>query len=312
MVRIARRVPTDRDMDVAALAPEMLVSQLDRLLASLPELPDPDAPPKSEPERSMEVRTGRDGWTRGRYCLPADEGALVQTGLTAARDAELRDRNDLDPDTDIHPDLPDPDPTVRRVTWAAGLVSLASAATDALDGTLQRTGNPGDRHQLVVPPRHHPRRQARSGPARVALYQELDNPWQLAGVLVELAEQEATMGRGAEALQALAESSRLGEQIGRLPGRSRRLAVAAVVHLSRGQSAMSIAALGGYDAHPPKNAGRPWSGVGGSIGWRADLVESTRAQLDPAKGADARMAAQRKRLDELIHELIIQPAMEAV
>jgi hypothetical protein len=34
----------------------MLVSQLDRLLASLPELPDPDAPPKSEPERSMEVR----------------------------------------------------------------------------------------------------------------------------------------------------------------------------------------------------------------------------------------------------------------
>jgi len=70
MVRIARRVPADRDMDVAALAPETLVSQLDRLLASLPELPDPDAPPKSEPERSMEVRTGRDGWTRGRFCLP--------------------------------------------------------------------------------------------------------------------------------------------------------------------------------------------------------------------------------------------------
>jgi hypothetical protein len=56
MVRIARRVRADRDTDVAALAPEMLVSQLDRLLASLPELPDPDAPPKSEPERSMEVR----------------------------------------------------------------------------------------------------------------------------------------------------------------------------------------------------------------------------------------------------------------
>ena len=43
MVRIACRVPANRDMDVAALAPEMLVSQLDRLLASLPELPDPDA-----------------------------------------------------------------------------------------------------------------------------------------------------------------------------------------------------------------------------------------------------------------------------
>jgi predicted ATPase/class 3 adenylate cyclase len=146
----------------------------------------------------------------------------------------------------------------------------------------------------------------------VAIYQELDNPWQLAGVLVELAEQKATMGRGAEALQALAESSRLDEQIGRLPGRSRRLAVAAVVHLSRGESAMSIAALGAYDAHPPEDAGRPWSRVGGSIGWRADLVETTRAQLDAAKVADARIAAQRKRLDELIHELIIQPAMQAV
>jgi predicted ATPase/class 3 adenylate cyclase len=146
----------------------------------------------------------------------------------------------------------------------------------------------------------------------VALYQELDNPWQLAGVLVELAEQEATMGEGAEALQALAESSRLDEQIGRLPGRSRRLAVAAVVHLARGQLAMSIAALGAYDAHPPEDAGRPWSRVGGSIGWLADLVETTRAQLDPVDVACARAAAQRKTLDELIHELIIRPATEAV
>src|SRR5262245_12249408 len=45
MVRIARRVPTDRDLDVAALAPELLISQLDRLLASLPDLPDPEGPP---------------------------------------------------------------------------------------------------------------------------------------------------------------------------------------------------------------------------------------------------------------------------
>jgi predicted ATPase/class 3 adenylate cyclase len=144
----------------------------------------------------------------------------------------------------------------------------------------------------------------------VALYQELDNPWQLAGVLVELAEQEATMGRGAEALRALAESSRLDEQIGRLPGRSRRLAVAAVVHLSRRQLAMATAALGAYDAHPPEDAGRPWSRIGGSIGWLADLVGTTRAQLDPAKVAAARAAAQRNSLDELIRELIIRPAVE--
>jgi hypothetical protein len=110
MVPIARRVPADRDMDVAALAPEMLVSQLDRLLASLPELPDPDAPPKSEPERSMEVRTGRDGWTRGRFCLPADEGALVQTGLIAARDAEFRDATTSIPTPTSTPTCPTPTP----------------------------------------------------------------------------------------------------------------------------------------------------------------------------------------------------------
>jgi hypothetical protein len=85
MVRIARRVPADQDMGVAALAPEMLVSQLDRLLASLPELPDPDAPPKSEPERSMEVRTGRDGWTRGRFCLPRRRPTTRVTAVGRAR-----------------------------------------------------------------------------------------------------------------------------------------------------------------------------------------------------------------------------------
>jgi Domain of unknown function (DUF222) len=155
MVRIARRVPADRDMDVAALAPELLVSQLDRLLRSLPELPDPHTVPKAQPERTLEMRNGRDGWLRGRFCLPADEGALVQTGLTASRDAEFRDRNGLDDDVAVQPDAPEPDGTdgqVRRVSWADGLVRMAAAAVDALDRTLQRTGAPGDRHQIVV---HH-------------------------------------------------------------------------------------------------------------------------------------------------------------
>ena len=34
MVRIARRVPASRDDEVAALAPELLIAQLDRLLRS--------------------------------------------------------------------------------------------------------------------------------------------------------------------------------------------------------------------------------------------------------------------------------------
>ncbi|MGH9261114.1 MAG: DUF222 domain-containing protein, partial [Acidimicrobiales bacterium] len=39
MVRIARRVPAGRDVEVAALAPGLLVAQLDRLLRSLPDQP---------------------------------------------------------------------------------------------------------------------------------------------------------------------------------------------------------------------------------------------------------------------------------
>jgi predicted ATPase/DNA-binding SARP family transcriptional activator/class 3 adenylate cyclase len=146
----------------------------------------------------------------------------------------------------------------------------------------------------------------------VALYRDLDDPWRLSGLLVDLAEQEAVMGRGAEALQALAESSQLDEQIGRLPGGSRRLAVAALVHLTRGQQGMSIAALGAYDAHPPDDARSPWTRVGGSVGWLADAVETSRARLDRAEVAAATAAARSRNLDELIDELILQPAKAAV
>src|SRR4029453_9589828 len=73
MVRIARRVPAARDTEVAALAPALLISQLDRLLRPLPEPPDPDAAPKPEPERTCRLAERRDGWLRGMFCLPPDE-----------------------------------------------------------------------------------------------------------------------------------------------------------------------------------------------------------------------------------------------
>jgi tetratricopeptide (TPR) repeat protein len=139
-----------------------------------------------------------------------------------------------------------------------------------------------------------------------ALYQDLDDPWQLAGLLVELAAQKAAMGRGADALQTLAESAQLDEQLGQLPERSFRLAVAAVVHAARHQPGLSIAALGAYDAHVPKGTGwwRPGVG-GGQIGWLAEAVETTRAQLDPAEVATATATARQKSVDEVVPRVVV-------
>ena len=149
MVRIARRVPASRDAEVAALAPSLLIAQLDRLLRSLPEQPG-GTEPRPEPERMLRLHDGRDGWLRGRFCLPADEGALVRLGLTSARDAEFRDRNDLpDPDPDADTD-PDEAAATRTVSWADGLVRMASEAADALDPTYRRTGQRGERNTVVL------------------------------------------------------------------------------------------------------------------------------------------------------------------
>jgi hypothetical protein len=92
----------------------------------------------------LRLHDGRDGWLRGRFCLPADEGALVRLGLTAARDAEFRDRNDLDPDADVPVD------GSLAVSWVDGLVRMAGEAADALDPTLERTGQRGDRNHIVL------------------------------------------------------------------------------------------------------------------------------------------------------------------
>jgi hypothetical protein len=139
----------------------------------------------------------------------------------------------------------------------------------------------------------------------VALYRKLDDPWQLRVLLVELAEMEATMGRGAEALHALAESTHLDEQIGLLPERSYVLAMAAFVHLACGQRALAVGALGAYDAHPP--GGVRWVPANVGYGRLAETVEATRAQLDPVEVTAAEITGQRRKLDELIDELIIQP-----
>lgn len=153
MVRIARRVPAARDAEVAALAPLLLIPQLDRLLRSLPEQPDgTDRPPAPVPERMCRVRQRPDGWLRGEFCLPPDEGAVVQLGLSAGRDAEFRDRNDLAADDPVDPDASARLDGPRRVGWADGLVRMAAEAADALDPAVARTGQHGDRALVVL---HH-------------------------------------------------------------------------------------------------------------------------------------------------------------
>ena len=117
MVRIARRVPAERDAEVAAIAPGMLISQLTRVLKALPELPDPNPnpAPKPEPDYGVRIVTRPDGSGRGEWSLPADEHALAVAALTAARDAEFRDRNNLPADHNTT------GAEARSVSWARRL-----------------------------------------------------------------------------------------------------------------------------------------------------------------------------------------------
>lgn len=144
MARIARRVPPERDAEVAQLAQAMTIPQLTRVLSSIPLPPDPEGTPDPTAElcRSAGHRTTADGWVEGSFLLPPDEGALVVAAWVAGRDAELRDRNEGR--TTDEPQAP--------VSWADGLVRMASEAADELDATFQRTGHRGQRHQVVI---HH-------------------------------------------------------------------------------------------------------------------------------------------------------------
>ncbi len=152
MSLIARKVPAARDAEVASLAPGMLVSQLQRTLASCPEAPDRaprDDRRASRQQRYLRLREDADGWGRGEFSLPPDEMATLRMGLVTARDAEFRDRRALEPDADL-----DQPGLAHRpgVSWADGLVRMAAEATDALDPTLPRTGRRGERTKVIL---HH-------------------------------------------------------------------------------------------------------------------------------------------------------------
>jgi hypothetical protein len=108
----------------------------------------------------------------------------------------------------------------------------------------------------------------------------------------------ATADDGNEAIQALAESAMLHAQIGPRPDRAVRLAGAAIVHLTRGDAALAAAAIGAWDTHQQR----------AELGLLGDAFEHARRALDPAAVATAAERAQRMPMDELIEELILQPA----
>jgi tetratricopeptide (TPR) repeat protein len=132
----------------------------------------------------------------------------------------------------------------------------------------------------------------------VDVYRELDDPWQLAGALLQLATSASADG-GAEALQALAESAMLHAQIGPRPDRAVRLAAAAIVHFTHGDAPMAATALGAWDTHQQR------AELGQGL---AGALERTRRELDPASVATAAERARQTTVDELIDELILQPA----
>lgn len=146
MVRIARRIPANRDAEVASWAPGYLYSQLVRATASCPELPDPDPRPKPDTKKHefFHYQKAPDGWAEGSFRLAPDTAAVLDLGLTEARDAEFRDRKDLPEDAEIT--------SSRSVSWLDALRRLSHEVVDAFDKTLRRSNRAGDRHQVVL---HH-------------------------------------------------------------------------------------------------------------------------------------------------------------
>jgi hypothetical protein len=143
MAAIARRVPPERDPDLAELAPMLTAPQVELLVRHVPEPrrqvdePDP-APSAPEPEvRRVEFgydERGAAWWLHAR--LPADEGAVLQKAIEAARD-NLFHASDVD--------------HRRRVGWPDALVHLARTALDgAFDRDVAAGRPPADRNQVIL------------------------------------------------------------------------------------------------------------------------------------------------------------------
>jgi hypothetical protein len=90
----------------------------------------------------------------------------------------------------------------------------------------------------------------------------------------------------------------LHAQIGPRRGRAVILAAAAIVHVTRSDTALATAALGAWDANLRRDELELSLAV---------AVERTRAQLDPMAVARANELARGKPVEQLIEDLVIRP-----
>lgn len=156
MALIARKLPAERDQEVADLAPSLLHTQLARILKHLP-----DQKPKAHSSRERKALFGfrEDGWWESNVVLPPDEGAVAQKALEASRSDVFRER------------AGDDDQRVRGpVSWADGFVRMAETALDALDPATRRGQARGERAQVIV---HLDGRSDGDGQARIHLGPQL-------------------------------------------------------------------------------------------------------------------------------------------
>jgi len=136
---VARRAPTERDSEVAELAPMMLHTQLRRMLSSLPprESVDGDA---SVARSIVTFGTAGDRW-RMRVDVPLDDGLVFEKALVASRSQVFHERHS---DESRFPSCP------AFVDWSDGLTRMAELTLQAVDGGMASNRRPADRFQVLL------------------------------------------------------------------------------------------------------------------------------------------------------------------
>jgi hypothetical protein len=137
---VVRRVPDERDGEVAELLPLLLHSQLRRWLSTMRARRDDAANVDTEPEDYVIFGAVGDRW-RMRVELPLEEGMVIEKALIAGRSQVFHERHPYEPEVGIGLGR-------STVDWTDGLARVAELALQALDGCGER--RPADRYQVLV------------------------------------------------------------------------------------------------------------------------------------------------------------------